>query len=93
MSFGLRDADWVDPPEEPTFRARCRDCTHCHVCPCDRHGWCDEIGEFVDPDEIVTVGEDCTDFDAAASFDPEWEEWERADRLYDAMKDRQMEEE
>jgi hypothetical protein len=93
MSFGLRDRDWVDPPEPETFRAHCGDCTHFHECPCGKHGWCDAAEEFVDPSEVVTVGDDCCDFDAAASFDPEWEEWEAADQAYDAYKDRQMEEE
>lgn len=94
MSFGLRDADWVDPPEEPTFRAHCRDCTHFDGCPCGcGYGWCSEIGEHVDGFGVVIVGEDCETFDASASFDPAWEEWERGDQLYDAMKDRQMEEE
>ena len=34
MSFGMRDQDWVDPPEPPTFRAHCGDCNHFHECPC-----------------------------------------------------------
>lgn len=93
MSFGLRDQDWIDPPEEPIFRAHCSDCTHFDACPCGcGYGWCSEIGEHVDGSEVITVGDDCTAFDASASFDPEWEEWERADQQYDALRDRQMEE-
>ena len=49
--------------------------------------------EHVDGSEVITVGEDCETFDPSASFDPAWEEWERGDQLYDAMRDRQMEEE
>ena len=32
MSFGLRDQDWVDPPEEPPVI--CRDCRNWTECPC-----------------------------------------------------------
>ena len=93
MSFGLRDRDWVDPPDPETFDAHCRDCTHFHECPCGEHGWCDAAGEFVDGDAVVRVGGDCDEFDPAASFDPGWREWEAADLAYDLMRDRQMEEE
>lgn len=93
MSFGMRDQDWVDPPEPPTFRANCGDCNHFHECPCGAHGFCDEIGEFVEPGSVVTIGNDCDAFDAAASFDPDWEVWEAADQAYDLMRDLQMEEE
>lgn len=93
MSFGVRDQDWIDPPEPPTFRATCRDCNHCHECPCGEHGFCEEIGEFVELDAVITVGSDCDEFDAAAGFDSGWEEADRGDYLYDLMRDRQLEEE
>lgn len=92
MSFGLRDQDWVDPPEPETFKAHCRDCTNCRMCPCGDHGFCTEIGEYVEPDEVITVGEDCDTFDPSSSFDPDWQIWQAADEAYDAYKDRQMEE-
>lgn len=93
MSFGMRDRDWIDPPEPETFRAYCEDCNHFHECPCGKHGYCDACDEFVSSSNLVTVGEDCDEFDAAASFDPGWEEAERGDYLYDLMRDRQLEEE
>lgn len=94
MSFGYRDRDWIDPPEEPTFRATHSDCTHFNECPgkCG-NGWCDDIGEFVDGTEVITVGDDCETFEGNASFDPNWEEEARGDELYDAYRDRLFEEE
>lgn len=93
MSFGLRDQDWIEPPEPETFRAAHRDCANCTPCPCDRHGWCSEVGEFVELDEIITVKDECCSFEPSAGFDPDWEKWEAADAAYDRMRDEQMEEE
>ena len=45
MSFGLRDQDWVDPPEEPPII--CRDCGRWTECPCVcGYGWCSSFKEF-----------------------------------------------
>lgn len=46
MSFGLRDSDWVDPPEIPP--RRCSQCDEYTPCPCGC-GWgiCDYTGEWV----------------------------------------------
>lgn len=44
MSFGLRDQDWVDPPEEQPVI--CRDCRNWTECPCGcGYGWCREYKE------------------------------------------------
>ena len=78
----------MEPPEPECFDAHCGDCANCRVCPCGRHGWCEALEEFVDVNKVVRVGDDCCDFNAAASFDPEWREWEAADAAYDLMNDR-----
>ncbi len=47
MSFGLRDKDWVDPPEQPPRFCGER-CDRFSPCPCGC-GWgmCDDSGEYV----------------------------------------------
>lgn len=53
MSFGLRDEDWVDPPEEPVYEGACRDCARFTECPCGcGWGFCaDEPGGLIGGDE------------------------------------------
>lgn len=87
MSWDVPDFN-MEPPEPECFDARCSDCTRFHECPCGLHGWCDALGEFVEAGTVVSVGDDCCDFDPAATFDPEWREWEAADAAYDLMNDR-----
>lgn len=38
MSFGLRDKDWVDPPEREDYKGACTDCEHFTECGCGC-GW------------------------------------------------------
>ena len=39
MSFGLRDEDWVDPPEQEPIK--CHDCDEWFECDCGCfYGWC-----------------------------------------------------
>lgn len=41
MSFGVRDGDWIDPPEPP----ECGGCDKWEECPCGcGNGWCREFG-------------------------------------------------
>lgn len=52
MSFGLRDKDWIDPPDNEASRMICNECSHWCECPCGCGcGWCSCCGEFTESDE------------------------------------------
>ena len=55
MSFGLRDADWVDPPDPEEYDGTCTQCIDFTECPCGcGWGYCDsDTGE-------IYQGEDCS---------------------------------
>lgn len=49
MGFGLRDADWVEPEEEPPMR--CGECPRWRRCEVEGHeevGLCEEVMEFTE---------------------------------------------
>ena len=50
MSFGLRDADWVNPEERPCYSGTCSECREFEPCPCGCDwGLCPKYeGEFID---------------------------------------------
>lgn len=40
MSYGIRDEDWVDPPER--IPLICKKCIEWNECPhCGEYGWCE----------------------------------------------------
>lgn len=82
MSFGLRDIDWVDPPEEQSCEVRCCWCCYYHECPCRKHGWCDMHEKFVS-DEAAA---DCNDFEGDIPYDSYLEDYG-----VDLARDRAME--
>lgn len=82
MSFGLRDIDWVDPPEEQSCEARCSCCYYYNACPCGKHGWCEMREEFVSDEAAV----DCSYFDGDIPYDSE-----REDYGVDLARDRALE--
>lgn len=48
MSFGLRDSDWVNPPDPPAYDGTCECCARFTACPCGcGWGFCDD-----DPGEL-----------------------------------------
>lgn len=64
MSFGYRDEDWIDPPEdlEPDyFVSKCADCCHCSLSPDKeaKYAWCEYEHDWVIPFEIVDYNYDC----------------------------------
>jgi len=78
MSFGIRDADWIDPPESPPYKGKCRDCGNFIECPCGC-GWgeCDgDRGERFDGSD-----NSCEDGWYADGYGPEEPDYDPHDFL------------
>lgn len=83
MSFGMNDRNWIDPPEDPKYVATCGDCTHCHVCPCGKWGWCDDAEDFIEVGIVRDMNSFCTVFDPNDNFNPNWVQEQAGEMLCD----------